>query len=115
MLDRPGAASSNTSDRLFEAAFVESPLSRLPVEASLRCGRTGFHCSFAGRLRALAVFEPLTVHDEEGGELVVGQAESSAAHVAATERLKIANMPIAAFAMCFGAFDRHARLSRPKR
>ena len=77
MLDRPGAASSNTSDRLFTAAFVESPLSRLTIEASLRCGRTGFHCSFAGRLMAPVVFDPLTVQDDE---LVVGEAESSAAH-----------------------------------
>ena len=112
MLDRPGAESSNTSDRLFTAGLVESPLSRLTIEASLRCGRTGLHCSFAGRLMAPVVFDPLTVQDDE---LVAGEAESSAARTAATERLKIANIPIAAFAMCVGVFDRHARLSRPKR
>src|SRR4029079_13212652 len=104
--------SSNTSDRLFTAGLVVSPLLRLTIESSLRCGRTGFYCVFAVRLEEPVGFDPLTVHDDE---LVAGQAESSAARTAATERLKIANIPIAVFAVCIGAFDRHARLSRPKR
>ena len=72
MLNRPGAASRTTLDRLFTAAFVESPLSRFtmkivtlwPHRPPLQFRRTvdGDH-----------YVDPLTVHDNE---LVACQAES---------------------------------------